>query len=327
MTNSTPPEAFIKIVDGGEEKSWPLTGKSTYRLGRGDGSDILLPYPWVSRQHAMIQVEANFSHNIVDLGSANGTFVNGRRIYTPTRLSSQDRINIGQSELCFVQEDWAGAADSGDETESGGEKTVTFLRKGLVTIMVCDIRQFTPLSEEIGADNISEFLGQWSRKVDSIVQKNGGRVDKFIGDAVLAVWPAGADFATAARSLLSALEISMWTGKIGRDTPGIGRDLKIGAALNTGEAVMGNVGVDGQRDFTIVGDAVNVAFRLQEMTSRQQVDVILGEKTYRQLKDASTYFRPRSYSVKGKAQPLEAYSASFEDVRRYLSNWKSLLPL
>jgi len=318
------PKAFFKLVAGGEEKTWPLAGKSTYRVGRGEGSDILLPYPWVSRQHAMVQVEANSSHNIVDLGSANGTFVNGRRVYTPTRLSSNDHVKIGKSELIFQQENLV-APQSGDETDAAGDETVAFLQKNQVTILVCDIRQFTPLSEEVGAGPVSQFLALWSKKVDGVVRKNGGQVDKFIGDAVLAVWPDGADFTVVAMALLSILEISILTRKLGQSVPGINREMKIGAALNSGEAVMGNIGVDGQRDFTIVGDVVNVAFRLQEITSRQKIDVILGDKTYLQLKDASPYFTPRTYTVRGKAESLQTYSASFDNVRQYLSNWKSLL--
>ncbi|MCJ7603345.1 MAG: adenylate/guanylate cyclase domain-containing protein [Desulfobulbaceae bacterium] len=321
---SDSPKAFLKLIAGGEENTWPLAGKSTYRVGRGEGSDILLPYSWVSRQHAMIQMEANFSHNIVDLGSANGTFVNGRRVYTPTRLSSNDHVKIGKSELVFLQENQI-AAQSGDDTSATGDETVAFLQKNQVTILVCDIRQFTPLSEEVGADAVSQFLALWSKKVDGVVRKNGGQVDKFIGDAVLAVWPDGADFAAVAMALLSTLEISILTRKLGQNVPGITREMNIGAALNSGEAVMGNIGVDGQRDFTIVGDVVNVAFRLQEITSRQKIDVILGEKTYLQLRDASPYFTPQTYTVRGKTESLQAYNASFENVRQYLSKCESLL--
>ncbi|MEW6521306.1 MAG: adenylate/guanylate cyclase domain-containing protein [Thermodesulfobacteriota bacterium] len=321
---SDSPKAFFKLVAGGEEQTWTLAGKSTYRVGRGEGSDILLPYPWVSRQHAMIQMEANFSHNIVDLGSANGTFVNNRRVYTPTRLSSNDHVKIGRSELIFLQENRA-VEQSGDDTSATGDETVAFLQKNQVTILVCDIRQFTPLSEEVGAGPVSQLLAQWTRKVDGVVQKNGGQVDKFIGDAVLAVWPDGADFTAVAMALLSALEISLLTSKLGQSVPGISRELKIGAAVNSGEAVMGNIGVDGQRDFTIVGDVVNVAFRLQEITSRQKIDVILGETTYLQLKDASAYFTPQTYTVKGKSESLRTYGISFADLRQYLCKWKSLL--
>ena len=323
MTQSGTANAAIKLVAGGEETSWTLTGKSTFRIGRGADCDILLPYPWVSRQHAMIQIEANSSHNLIDLGSANGTVVNGRRVYGPTRLSAGDRITIGKSELVFWRESVA-SETAGDETDAAGDATVAFLQRELATILVCDIRKFTPLSEEVGADRISAFLAQWTKKVDAVVRKNGGQVDKFIGDAVLAVWSNGAEFASVARALLSALEISIWTRKLGLAAPGINRELLTGAALNTGEAVMGNMGVGGQRDFTIVGDVVNVTFRLQEMTSRHKLDVILGEPAYLQLREAESCFTPHQYAIRGKTEVLRAYSTSYEGLRRYLANWKSL---
>ncbi len=319
------PKATLQLLgDEGKEQTWPLAGKSTFRIGRVAASDIMLPFAWVSRQHAMIQVEENFGHNIIDMGSANGTFVNGRKVYTPTRLSSGDHVKIGNSELLFQQDDLF-AVQGGADTESIADETVAFLQKDLVTLLVCDIRGFTPLSEEVGAECISEFLALWTKKVDGIVQKNGGQIDKFIGDAVLAVWPSGDSFDAVAKAMLSALEISVWTRKLGSSVTGISRQLKIGAALNTGEAVMGNIGVDGQRDFTIVGDVVNVTFRLEQMTSRQKLDLILGERTFNLLREADKFFSSKTCTVKGKVEVLTVYISSFSSVNKYLSRWKDLL--
>ncbi len=325
MVSNKSPKATLQLVtDEGDGQIWPLTGKNTFRIGRVDGSDIVLPFAWVSRQHAMVQVEANFGHNVIDLGSANGTFVNGRKVYTPTRLNSGDCIRIGKSELVFTQ-DALPAVEGGDNTDSLADETVAFLQKGVVTILVCDIRGFTPLSEEVGAHVISQFLSLWTKKVNAVVRKNGGQVDKFIGDAVLAVWPNGESFNAVAKAMLSALEISLWTDKLGRSVAGIDRELKIGAALNTGEAVMGNLGVDGQRDYTIVGDVVNVTFRFEQLTSLQKIDLILGERTFGQLRQAESFFSSSSCTVKGKTEILNIYSTSFVDLRKYLSKWKDVL--
>lgn len=323
--SSAPPKAYLHLLENDTVAStWQLTGKNTYRLGRGAGCDIQLPYSWVSRQHAMIQVEENFSHNIIDLGSANGTFVNGRRVYTPICLHTDDRIRIGKSEFSFVIENWVSPADETEAVDLDDE-TVAFLQKEMMTILVCDIRSFTPLSEEVDAGHISDFLALWTKKVDGIIRANGGQVDKFVGDAVLAVWRNGDDFVHVAKALLSALQVSIWTARISRRMSGLGRELRIGAALNTGEAVIGNIGVDGQRDYTIVGDAVNVAFRLEELTSRRKIDVLVGEPTFKLMRSASDCFLSREYPVRGKSRPLTAHGASFEDLRRYLARWKSLL--
>lgn len=325
MKKSVSPEVFLKLVGGEKGKEWILSGKTSFRLGRGEGSDVELPYPWVSRQHAMIQVEENFSHNIIDLGSSNGTKLNGRRVYTPCRLRSGDRIHVGNTELIFIIENWVSPESEEDETSGVGNETVAFLQKGDATILVCDIRGFTSLSEEVGADHLSKFLTVWSKKIDSIVRKYDGRVDKFIGDAVLAVWPGQPDFDRVIKSLFAALEISVWTMKIGRKIPGITKDIQIGAAINSGEAVIGNVGVDGQRDSTIVGDAVNVAFRLQEMTSRQKIDLLIGEQAYRHLRDTGQSFSSHKMSLKGKAGEVIAFSASFAVLWQYLAKWQSFM--
>lgn len=325
MVSKELPKATLQLLGGAEsEQVWPLSGKSTFRIGRVEASDIVLPFAWVSRQHAMVQVEANWGHNLIDLGSANGTFVNGRKVFTPTRLTSGDHIKIGNSELLFQQDDLPGV-EGEDDTESIDDETVAFLQKDLMTLLVCDIRGFTPLSEEVGAQCVSEFLALWTKKVDGIVQKNGGQVDKFIGDAVLAVWPNGDSFAAVAKAMLSALEISIWTRKLGSSVTGINRQLKIGAALNTGEAVMGNIGVDGQRDFTIVGDVVNVTFRLEQMTSRQKLDLILGERTFKLLREADKFFATKTCTVKGKVEVLKVYITSFPALNKYLSRWKDVL--
>lgn len=327
MGSKESPKATLQLLEGaGKEQIWILSGKSTFRIGRVDGSDIILPFAWVSRQHAMIQVEANFGYNVIDLGSANGTFINDRKVYTPTRFTSGDRVRIGKSELLFQQDTLPSVSD-GDNTNSIVDETVAFLQKDMMTLLVCDIRGFTPLSEEVGAECISEFLSLWTKKVDGIVRKNGGQVDKFIGDAVLAVWPKGDSFAAVARAMLSALEISIWTRKLGSSVTGINRELKIGAALNTGEAVMGNIGVDGQRDFTIVGDVVNVAFRLEQMTSQQKLDLILGERTFKLLREADKFFSSKTCTVKGKVEVLTVYISSFAYLNKYLSRWKDVLKL
>lgn len=323
MSNLSEPHASIKLLDTKDQKGqvWSLSGKITYQLGREVGNDIALPYSWVSRKHAMIQVEENGNHNLIDLGSANGTYINGKRIYTPTTLKTGDVIRIGNTNLSFHQErePLSGSPASQDEAD---DMTVAFVQQEIVTILICDIHDYTSLSERLGDNQISKLLQYWTAQVSKLVRKRDGIIDKFIGDAVMAIWPGGGNLSESVRqALTTALEISILTRKLGQKIPNLPWELKIGAALNTGEAMVGNLGVDGLRDFTVVGDVVNVAFRLEEMTSQKdELDVILGASTAGHLDNIAEYFTSQTFTCKGKEEPVAAYGCSFSRLHQYLQD-------
>ncbi|MEA3546843.1 MAG: adenylate/guanylate cyclase domain-containing protein [Thermodesulfobacteriota bacterium] len=321
MTKPSQPSASLELITRKKNQPyfWAMEEKNTYRLGRGKANDIVLPFNWVSRQHAMLQMEDNGCFNLIDLGSSNGTWVNKKRIYTPTRLKTKDQIKIGDSILFFLQKKSQKQPSLTDvETEPEDDQTVAFIQTELVTILVCDIRGFTNLSEELGETRISQLLGYWTKKVNELVLKNGGQVDKFIGDAVMAVWTEESDYKNILQALKTVMEISLFSRKLGEKVPFLKHPLKIGAALNTGRAAMGNMGVDGQRDYTIVGDVVNVTFRLEEMTVPDMFDVILGSETYTHLPGASKCFQSREYKVRGKSKEIVAYGGSLPDLFQYL---------
>lgn len=320
---SAAPSLTLINAQGGEVECWPLTGKSTYHLGRGSSNDIVLPFSWVSRKHAMVQVEENGTHNLIDLGSANGTIVNGRRVYTPTALRSGDMVGIGKTRLVFLQQETAGADGGEVEAELDEGLTVAFAEKETVTVLLCDIHGFTHLSEELGDQGVSKLLRLWSDSVSCLVQRHGGMVDKFIGDAVMAMWIGGADQRGAILSAMqAALNIERATSDLGRKWSGAPLNLAIGAALNTGEAVLGNMGGGGRRDYTVIGDMVNVTFRLEGLTSREEnVDLIVGSTTAAHLDDIATCFTSRSFSLKGKEAPTRAFVCSFKQLRSYLAKY------
>ena len=312
------PKATLELITQQEKKNlWELEGKNTFRLGRGKSNEVVLPFSWVSRQHAMLQREGIGFFNIIDLGSSNGTLVNDRRIYTPTRLNNNDQIKIGDSILVFHQENLE-QASPGNFEDDLEDATVAFLQTELVTILVCDIRSYTTLSEELGHKQISQLLSYWTKKVSAIVKKNNGHVDKFIGDAVMAVWKEDQDCGNILQALKTAVEICVFSRKLGKKIPFLQRELHIGAALNTGEAVRGNMGEGGQREYTVVGDVVNVTFRLEDMTVPNKFDVIIGDYSFNHLPDASSCFKPRKYMVKGKTEEVKAHGCTFKALYKYL---------
>ncbi len=310
--------AVLKELDenGNTIRVWPLKDSNTYRIGRAPTNDITLPYSWVSRKHTMIQVESSGIYNIIDLGSSNGTFINGRRLLVTLPLNTGDHISIGKTVMLFQQN--LDTIPMMLEHDATMDKTVAFLQKELVTILVCDLHGFTRIAEALGAQMVSKFLQLWSKKSSSIISANNGNVDKFIGDAVMATWVGGKSADNVRNALKSALEIEELTNNISSKIPEIKKPMSIGAALNTGEAVMGNLGVDGHRDFTVVGDVVNVAFRLEELTSVEGFDILLGPETGRMVPDAVNWFTRKRYEIKGKLEPIIAYGTSFWKLKKML---------
>lgn len=300
-----PAPLSLSLLDdmGSVIKTWPLTGKKNYRIGRGPGNDIPLNNTWVSRQHDMLQIEENGSVYALDMGSANGTLVNGQRIVTPTPLRSGDLIQIGgKSTLTFLQNYTVGIPRFAPEDE---EQTVAFMTRTQVTVLICDIRGLTTLSEKIGDQRISDIVRIWSQMTNEMVANHHGRIDKFIGDAAMVIWAEGASLRhTVHLALTCASRIATMTTELGnRFGADLPWPLTIGAALNTGEAVIGNIGVDGNRDYTVIGDTVNVAFRLEGLASELDKDLLIGNDTTALLdqKLLAAYFTPCSTRSRARA--------------------------
>jgi len=318
--SDTPEQAVLQELSAGgsTENSWNLTGKNTFNIGRGPTNDIILPYSWISRKHTMVQREDDGIFHIMDLGSSNGTYLNNKRIHSPTILNNGDLITLGKTTIRFHQFIEKTDHDQ-DKSELTLDMTVAYIQKETVTILVCDIHDFTRLSEKLGNKLISKLLQFWTKKIGAIINEHDGLVDKFIGDAVMATWTGGTVSKGARNALRAALDISKATKSIGDKIPELKTPLSIGAAINTGEAMLGNMGLTGHRDSTVIGDVVNVAFRLESMTEKDEADVIIGAETARYLDNPEKYFTQRTFELKGKTSRINAHAGTFDQLAYYLS--------
>lgn len=317
MTN-TLEQAFLQELNenGAPKNVWNLQNKNDFRLGRGTDNDVVLPYSWVSRKHTLVQQEKTGIYNIMDLGSSNGTYVNNKRIHSPAILNNGDLITLGKTTIRFVH--FVEQKRSAHEAETTLDMTIAYIQKETVTILVCDLHDFTSISEKLGNQVVSKLLQFWTKKVGAIIQEHDGLVDKFIGDAVMAVW-AGSSVSKGVRNALrAAVEISAITKKIGESVPGLRSGLAIGAAVNTGEGMMGNMGMAGHRDSTVIGDVVNVAFRLESTTLKDERDIIIGEDTAKYIEEVDKFFAKQALTVKGKQEKITAYACTFDQLRYYL---------
>ncbi len=296
------------------QQKWDITAFSNFKVGRLAENDLSLSASWISRRHAMIQRESTNSYYVIDLGSANGTFVNGTRIITPTKLSSGDIVSFGKTSFTFHTTETT--AKPSTIVQPTGDETVACVDKQKATILVCDIHRYTELSEQIGNEEISHLLQSWSRLTSEIIIQFKGQVDKFIGDAVLAFWiHEGQEH--LAGVLSASLLIHQMTLRLGlkRNLP---FPLTIGAAINTGDIMIGNMGGTGQRDYTMVGDAVNTAFRLESQTSKTR-EIILGKETHSNLRSCKQLFTLQTFDLKGKKDKIEAYTTTFRQLEHGLA--------
>lgn len=236
---------------------------NTATIGRGRDNTVSLHMsPQVSRQHAIIRCHNAWQYQIMDLGSRNGTHVNGRRVITPVVLDHGAVIKISGNELIFEQTEGS-ASDSGYDVTLAAGTDATHEESAVVAIMVCDIRGFSTMSEILPEDALARSLGEWFREAGNLVQETGGTVDKFIGDAILAYWVRGADPGTevarafsAGHGLLERARAKAWP-----EHPE--RVFDVAVALHHGTVACGNIGLVAQRDATIIGDAVNTVFRME----------------------------------------------------------------
>ena len=191
--------------------------------------------------------------------------------------------------------------DSGIELQLGGT-----LKD--VSLVFVDIRGFTAFSEtnppEIVVEMVNRYLGLTSRSI----QENGGTIDKYIGDATMAIFNAPNDVPNHALSAVKAA----WAMKQGSITlreeilRDYGVDLQFGVGINSGPAVIGNMGSDFRMDYTAIGDTVNTAARLESASKGGQI--IISDATYQQVKDHVEVEDLGLLNVKNKAVGIQIYS-------------------
>src|ERR1022692_4656855 len=260
-------------------RHFPLGEGQSWAIGRGDGCAVMLDSRSVSRLHALIQRRDSGDLALVDLGSRNGSFVNGSRVSFPVGLNDNDKLLFGDQQLILRNPARSESVPAASAADRRDEPTNALHTSSLSTILVVDIRDFTPLARSLPEALLSQTIGTWFLRSGQIAQRLGSWAQKYIGDAVMAVWvhdhPAQVG-AEVLRVLRAVVEINAATAEISQ-TLALPTPLRLGAGVNTGLAILGGT------DFTALGDTVNAAFRLESATKGIGLGVALGERTYLEL--------------------------------------------
>jgi|SRR5579864_883616 len=183
-----------------------------------------------------------------------------------------------------------------------------------VTVMFADIRGFTTMSETMEPGRVVEILNEYFTRVTDVIFDNGGTLDKYIGDAVMAVFGApiskGND---AAAAVNSAMQIQRLLIELNRDAAARKwPELRVGIGINTGNAIAGNIGSPRRLDYTVVGDAVNTAQRL--MTNAAGGQILISESTAKKLgKTGKTIDLERlpELKVKGRNEAVPVFRVNW----------------
>jgi class 3 adenylate cyclase len=156
----------------------------------------------------------------------------------------------------------------------------------VITVFNIDIRGYSEMSKNSATEEVVEILNYFYMKMGSIIVRNKGMVDKYLGDGFLAIF--GAPLTTsnpALDAVFAAIEMIKTIHEVSRlSIERCGIPLKIGISLNTGEAIVGNIGFDRKMEYTAIGDVVNETFRIQELTRQKSDLILIGESTYQLVK-------------------------------------------
>jgi len=176
-----------------------------------------------------------------------------------------------------------------------------------VTVLFCDIRGFTSLSERLTPEQVVSLLNEFYTLMIETVFKHDGTLDKFLGDAVMAVFGAPIGYPDhAARAVKTALDMRKAIAALGARRRAMRQDaFEVGIGVSLGEVVAGTVGTEERMEYTVIGDSVNVASRLQDRA--KPGSILLTRRTYDAVRDVVDAKSLGAMKVKGKEEEVEVY--------------------
>ena len=212
--------------------------------------------------------------------------------------------------------------------EGGIEAKIGVIRKDIAVLFV-DLRGFTTLSESLEPEQVVDILNSYLSLVANAVAKNGGTLDKFIGDAAMAVFNSPIDIEDYVfRAICTAWDIrDSANGLDQKYKEKYGKSVTFGIGVHCGEAVIGNIGCASRMDYTAIGDTVNTASRLEGIAASGQI--LISSEVRERIKDRIKTVFTGEISLKGKKEKVSVYEVKGifreeEESRKFLFGWRSV---
>ncbi len=200
-----------------------------------------------------------------------------------------------------------------------------------ITMMFLDIRGFTGISEKLRPDELVAFVNQLFSPLSDIIQRNDGVIDKYIGDSIMAFWNAPLDVADhqrkaclAALEMLDAVEALNRDDRFGFRSNSIGiKEARIGIGINAGEACVGNMGSSSRFNYSVVGDTVNIAARIETETKEMGWPVLVSAATVEAVPELA-FLSVGNLLLKGKSRGIELYALIGNESYKSSDEFKNL---
>ena len=251
----------------------PLHGACV--IGRSRQSQVVLPDPHISRRHTLIQQQNDREYWLVDLGSSNGTRLNGRRLVQPCRLKMGDLISVQEYEFRFGeiprQED--------DGSEQGVNTQITQVRTNLVVdsltcwMFLVDIEGSTRLFQEVPSDELSQIVGGWLADCRNEIESVGGVVNKYLGDGLFAYIVEEADAASRVRQLAAIMAQRQGA-----------RNPPFRIVIHFAQVSVGNASAYGEEN--LFGSEMNFVFRFEKVAGKLKLPIALSDAASRRWVNA-----------------------------------------
>jgi adenylate cyclase len=282
---------------------------SILAIPKSDNPDVYIPWnesPWDSRSSTQLskeqvqEIERSINLTVNPLTNPEGTVRGGLVVLED--ISREKRMKTAMYRYMTP-----GVAE---QVMALGEDSLMVGERKEVTILFSDIRGYTTLTENLGAAEVVSLLNQYFETMVEAVFNHEGTLDKFIGDALMAVFGAPLPLTEnhAWMAVKSALDMRRRLAEFNESRILTKQPLiRIGIGISSGEVVSGNIGSQKRMDYTVIGDGVNLSARLESATKEYGCDIILSEYTYNLCRDRIWVRELDRIRVKGKNQPVSIY--------------------
>jgi adenylate cyclase len=297
----------------------PRIGAMPSALLGGASVAVAFGTSWLAFKHAQLLIDPVYPWAVITLVYLVGSLLGY------LRTEAQQREIRGAFSHYMSPHFVAELAAHPEKLKLGGEART-------MTIMFCDIRGFTSLSEKLDAVRLTQFMNSFLTPMTEIITDRQGTIDKYIGDCIMAFWNAPLDdpdhvehavqAAQAMRRNLVELN-RLWQAEPAYQ---VFLPVRIGLGINTGECVVGNFGSQQHFDYSLLGDPVNLASRLEGLGKVYGIDLVIGEETAQRLGDPAL-IEVDLVAVKGKSEAGHIYTLPPEQIveEQFISQHSALL--